>query len=181
MHKRALTSFLTLGGFLIAALSGIVLYTAPAGWAAKRSNWMFLGMDKYEWSDIHVVFGLLWLAAVVFHIYFNWKVLRAFIYQKAKGGLRLRKEMAIAGIVITAVFLMGLYRIPPVGYITRLSAEIKTRYAVQANREGNPGAWSNPIPVLNDNALHYSDQRSGRGPYGSGTFNPNAWGRRSTP
>ena len=132
MHKRAVVSFLNLVGFLIAAVSGLVLYITPNGWAAKRLDWTFLGLDKYEWSDIHIVFSILWVAAALFHLSFNWRVLKAFAYQKAKGGWRLKKELALTAALTALIWAATMYHVPPVSYITDLGDRAKESWVESA-------------------------------------------------
>ena len=161
MQKRGLTSFLTLGGFLVMVFTGIVLYIAPLGWAANRLDWTFLGLNKHQWSDIHVIFSMLWMVAGLFHLYFNWRVLKAFIHNKAHGGWRMRKELALAAVVMAVVMVCAVYQAPPVQYIVDLSDRIKSswitttptgEFADRSESESHPGigraggGWRQPGP-----------------------------------
>ena len=137
MHKRGFVSFLTLAGFLFVLASGIVLYVTPHGWAARGLGWTLLGLDKYDWINVHVAFSALWLIAVSIHIYLNWRVLKAFAYKKAAGGFRLKREMALAALIMLAVFLGSLYQVTPFNYLTSWGEAAKLSWLEDAG----PGAY----------------------------------------
>ncbi|MBU2549934.1 MAG: DUF4405 domain-containing protein [Proteobacteria bacterium] len=132
MNHRGLTSFFTLTGFLIMTVTGIVLYFVPQGRISYWMEWTFLGLTKTDWGNLHTVSSLLWAVAGGFHLYFNWGPLTAYIYRKARGGWRLKRELILASVVSVVVVVFSLYSIPPVSYIIDLGDYLK-------------GAWvSNP-------------------------------------
>jgi hypothetical protein len=49
INKRGLASFLTLFGFLIMALTGLILYIMPAGRVAYWIHWEMIGLSKTGW------------------------------------------------------------------------------------------------------------------------------------
>ena len=82
IHKRGLTSFFTLFGFLIMSITGLVLYVVPQGRIAYWVTWKFLGMTKTEWGNIHIISSILFILAGAFHIYFNWSILINYFKKK---------------------------------------------------------------------------------------------------
>lgn len=135
MHKRGLTTFLTLVGFILMTITGIVLYFTPQGRIAYWVNWTFLGLTKTDWTNIHIVSSLLWVVALAFHLYFNWKVLMAYIYKKAQGGWKLKKEMAISVLAGLIVWFFPIYQIPPISYITDLGAALSDSWVTSPEYE----------------------------------------------
>ena len=72
---RALTSVLMTLGFMMLALSGIMLFLAPPGRVANWTNWTLLGLRKSAWGGLHIWFGTLFLVLTAVHVFFNWRPL----------------------------------------------------------------------------------------------------------
>lgn len=125
MNYRVLTSFLMLTGFLVMTITGVILYFEPHGRVAYWTIWSFLGLTKEDWDTLHIISSMLWVVAGAFHIYFNWKVLKAYIYGKARGGRRQKRELVLASIITLVVVVSSLYQLPPIRYITDLSGYLK--------------------------------------------------------
>jgi len=135
IHKRGLTSFFTLFGFLIMSITGLILYIVPQGRIAYWVTWEFLGMTKTEWGNIHIISSILFIIAGAFHIYFNWSILLNYFKKKAEAGIRLKKELSIAGIVSLIIVAGALYSIPPVSYLLDLNEFIKDSWIVSDDYE----------------------------------------------
>jgi hypothetical protein len=125
LNKRALTSFLMLAGFLMMVISGVVLYIVPQGRIAYWVDWRLLGLTKADWGHIHTVAGLSILISAAFHIWFNWRALWHYAYDKVSQGLRKKREMAIAAIVTLVVVGSSIWVIPPLGSVVTLGEKIK--------------------------------------------------------
>jgi len=135
IHKRGLTSFFTLFGFLIMSVTGLVLYVVPQGRIAYWVTWELLGMTKTEWGNIHIISSILFIIAGAFHIYFNWSILLNYFKKKAEAGIRLKKELAISGIISLVIVVGALYSIPPVSYLLDLNEFIKDSWIVSDDYE----------------------------------------------
>ena len=72
---RALISVLVALGFLMLAVTGMVLFIAPPGRVANWTDWSILGLRKSEWGAVHIWFGLLFLAVSVWHLALNWRTM----------------------------------------------------------------------------------------------------------
>ena len=128
MNFRGLTAFLTLSGFLLMTLTGIVLYFEPEGRIAYWVDWTFLGLTKSDWGNIHVISSFLWVIAGAFHLYFNWKILMAYFYRKAKGGWNLKKELITAVVVSVLVVIVSMYPVPPFSNFLDLGDTLKSSW-----------------------------------------------------
>ena len=135
IHKRGLTSFFTLFGFLIMSITGLVLYVVPQGRIAYWVTWELLGLTKTEWGNIHIISSILFIVAGAFHIYFNWSILINYFKKKAEAGLRLKKELLISGVVSLIIVVGALYSIPPVSYLLDLNEFIKDSWIVSEDYE----------------------------------------------
>jgi predicted membrane protein len=135
IHKRGLIAFLTLSGFLIMVLTGIILYITPHGRIAYRVDWHFIGLTKVQWGNIHIISALLFLIAGIFHIYYNWKPLVNYIFNKVSGGLKLKKEMAITAGLSFVIFFSAIFQLPPLKYVTDLNEYVKESWIISREYE----------------------------------------------
>ena len=71
-------------------------------------------MTKTDWDNLHIISSFLWVVALLFHVYFNWGILKAYIYRKAKGGFQRKTEMAVALAVGVVVVIVSLHPVPPI-------------------------------------------------------------------
>ncbi len=169
MHKRSLVSFLTFGGFLILALTGLILYFTPQGSVANRLNWSFLGLSKHELSNVHVVFSFLWLLCVSCHIYFNYAVLKASFNRKGESGWRHGKEFFLATAILGLTLVGAINNWPPFSFIQDISGQAKSHWAATAENAQNGSYLRNQAQVYR--------QKDGFGP-GSGYGQGGGRGRR---
>lgn len=160
MHRRGLVSYLTLAGFLVVAATGLVLYAAPQGWAANRLNWTLLGLDRHEWTNVHTVFSLLWMGFVAFHIFLNGKVLKAFVYNRGRGGWRMKKELVVVAAVMIVALIGAVNLWPPFSYVVEAGRSIQAVWTGDLPAVGGPIAGASFGPG--------SGQGLGRGRGGQG-------------
>ncbi len=107
-HTRGFTSLLTTCSFLLLAITGIVLYISPKGRVAHWTGWTVLGIDKEQWSDIHMIVSLLFLISAAFHLYFNWRIFWGYIKKRLEASLNLKLEMLLA-LAITLLCCIGVF------------------------------------------------------------------------
>lgn len=132
---RGMTSLLSLFGFFIMSITGIVLFIVPHGRIAYWTEWKLLGMTKEQWGDIHILSMFLFLASIGFHIYFNWKPLVGYFKKRATKGIHLKKELAVTLVVSLLIVAGGIWRLPPLSYILDVDACIKDAWVVEKDYE----------------------------------------------
>ena len=135
IHKRGLTSFFTLFGFLIMSITGLVLYVVPAGRIAYWTTWEMLGLTKTDWGNIHILSSILFIVAGGFHIYFNWKPLMYYFKEKARKGVRLGRELAITSVISIWIVVSAVWAIPPLSYLLDFNEWLKETWIVQNEYE----------------------------------------------
>jgi len=135
IHKRGLTSFFTLFGFVIMSVTGLVLYIVPAGRVSYWVNWELLGLTKTQWGNIHILSSILFIVAGAFHTYFNWKPLMHYFKDRITRSVKLRKELWIATAVSILVVLSSLFPIPPMSYLLDFNQFIKDAWVVKDDYE----------------------------------------------
>lgn len=134
-HTRGLTSLCTLAGFLVMSLTGLVLYIVPQGRIAYWVDWTFLGLTKTAWGDIHILSSIFFVVAGAVHTYFNWRALLNYLRDKAKGTVKLKKEIAVATFAAVVLCVSGALKLPPLGYLLDLNETIKNAWVTSKDFE----------------------------------------------
>jgi hypothetical protein len=122
---RAFTTLSSLVSFILLCLTGIILYIEPHGRVAYWTKWSFLGLEKDQWGNIHILSGLLLLVAGCFHVYYNWKPLVKYLSGKIETALRYKRELVISGSIFLWIVVSGIWSLPPLTYVTDLAEIIK--------------------------------------------------------
>ncbi len=133
--KRRLVSLLTLFGFLMMSLTGVVLFVMPEGRVAYWVLWEFGGLSKTDWGNMHILSSMLFILAGAFHMYFNWKPLVRYFKDRLRGGLRIRWEIVVACACVFWILASALKPFPPLSYLLDLNSWIKGTWAAEDDYE----------------------------------------------
>ncbi|MCL4846731.1 MAG: DUF4405 domain-containing protein [Acidobacteria bacterium] len=139
-HWRSFTSFIITLAFVVITVSGLVLYVAPAGRVANWSGWRLSALDKAQWQAVHTIFAWLFVGFGILHLIFNWRVLLAHLWSKAKAGLHRRAEVVAAGVVTMLALVFTLAGWPPFSTIVALGESAKNSWAESRNEPPVPHA-----------------------------------------
>ncbi|HSP89439.1 MAG TPA: DUF4405 domain-containing protein [Vicinamibacterales bacterium] len=139
-HWKVFVSFYVVFSFLALAVSGIVLYVAPPGRVANWSVWQLLFLTKAQWQAVHTIVALAFLVAGAFHVYFNWKVLVAYLKSKLQSGLRMKRELAAASLTGVAILAVSMTGVPPFGTVMDVGEEIKNSWSTSSSEPPVPHA-----------------------------------------
>ncbi len=137
---RALTSVLMTLGFLMLALSGLVLFLAPPGRVANWTNWTMLGLRKSDWGGLHIWFGALFLGMSAAHVCFNWRPLAGYLKNRATRSLGFRLEWAVAAGLVVIVFGGTRAGVPPFSSLLAWNESLKESWDRPAERAPIPHA-----------------------------------------
>lgn len=137
---RALTSVLMTLGFLLLALSGLVLFLAPPGRVANWTNWTLLGLRKSDWGGLHIWFGTLFLVMTVAHVWLNWQPLVGYLKNRAMRSLGFRTEWAVAAVLVAIVFGGTRAGVPPFSSLLTWNERLKEGWDRPAERAPIPHA-----------------------------------------
>lgn len=110
---RAFVSLYITWSSIILLVSGIILYIAPAGRIAKWTHISLLGLEKEQWQALHTVFSFIFVIAIGFHLFYNWKPFISYLKDKFKQAFALRKELYATTLVTFAIFILTLWNVPP--------------------------------------------------------------------
>lgn len=110
---RRFITFHVVIAFLLMTITGLVLYVTPPGRVAHWTNWTLLGLSKSQWQSVHTIVTFLFIAAAGLHLYYNWRVLMAYIKTRMHSGIKSRRELS-AALLVNAVIITGtLFYLPP--------------------------------------------------------------------
>lgn len=139
-HWRVFVSFYVVLSFLMLTASGLVLYVAPPGRIANWSIWTMVALSKSQWQAVHTIGAFLFVVAAAFHVFFNWKVLMAYLRSKLVEGINRKWELASA--TAAAVFVVGVSvaGVPPFSTIMTFGEEVKNAWSTSATEPPLPHA-----------------------------------------
>ena len=131
MNMRKITSLTALLSFGVLVLNSVILYIMPQGRVAYWADWQMWGLDKTAWGNQHIIIGVLFLIAILMHIYYNWKPIVSYFKNKTRELKLFTKEVNIA-LVVTIVCVVGSYfTVPPFSWVLDLSESIKDSAGVK--------------------------------------------------
>ena len=135
MNLRRITSLTMLLSFLLCLLTSIILYIVPEGRIAYWSDWRLWGLSKTEWGNLHLNLGFLFLLTGLFHLFYNWSVVTAYMKNKAREFKVFTASFNVA-LIVTLVVGFGTYwKIPPMSIVLNLGHSIKD---AAAKKYGEP-------------------------------------------
>lgn len=124
-HAKGFTSLLLTLMFLALAFSGVILYVTPRGRVANWTGWTLLGLEKDQWQSVHTNVAVLFVAAALLHVVFNWPMLWGYVKRKGALALNMKIEM-LTGAVIAGLVLAGsVLGWPPFSSVMALNSQIK--------------------------------------------------------
>jgi hypothetical protein len=135
MTLRKVTSLTAFLAFIVMVVTGIVLYVVPQGRVAYWAEWRFLGGTKETWGALHILIGLLFLAAGILHIVLNWKPMVSYMKDRARQVKVFTPSFTVA-LLLTALFTAGAVAdLPPFSWVMDWNGRIKD---AQSRRFGEP-------------------------------------------
>ncbi len=141
--------YMTFSGLVI-AVSGVILYIAPAGRIAKWTHISIIGLEKDQWQALHTIFTFILLVSVGFHIYYNWRPLISYLRTRFHQKIKLRKEMWLSAAVTLLIFVFVLIDVPPFTTVMNFGESIKDGWATEQNEPPVPHAEEMSLAKLAD-------------------------------
>lgn len=135
MNIRKITSMTMLLSFILCILTSIILYIVPQGRVAYWADWHMWGMTKTDWGNLHINLGFLFIFAGLLHLYYNWKVITAYMKNKAKEVKVFTPSFNVALVLCLVVGLGTFLKIPPVYSVISFGDSIKD---AAAEKYGEP-------------------------------------------
>ena len=131
---RKITSLSITFSFFIMTYTGIILFIAPKGRVANWINWEFLGLDKTQYTNLHVTFMVLFIVGIFVHLYLNYRPLLGYLKNKARSFSLLTKEFILA-FGLNLLFVLGtLYYWVPFEQFLDFEDEIKSSWETKQDK-----------------------------------------------
>jgi len=92
--------------FIYLAFSGIVMFFIPPGRIAYWADWQVFGMTKTMYNQTHQTVSILFLAAMVLHIWLNWGAIMKYMKNRSGKFIFFTKETTL-GFVLSIIFIAG--------------------------------------------------------------------------
>lgn len=131
--------------FLIMTLSGIVLFLSPAGRVANWSNWRYIGLLKSQWQSVHTIFTFIFVIAISFHLFYNWRPLFAYLKMRIGTHIKLRKEIIGASLLALLVFALTVNDTTPFSSVMNFGQNLKDSWSTQNTEPPIPHAEEQTI------------------------------------
>ena len=135
LNVRALTAFIVAWAFAVAIVTGIVLYVVPQGRVAYWTDWDLIGLAKDAWSNIHIVFGAIFIVSGILHLYFNWKPFKKYLSERTAGHVHVKREVMIASAGTVLVVIAAIAIVPPVSWLFDLNQTVKQSWVTSPDLE----------------------------------------------
>ena len=131
---RRFTSLTITLSFLIMSYTGIILFLAPKGRVGNWTNWQLLGLEKTQYTNLHVTFMVLFLVGIIFHIYLNWSSLLNYLKNRTRTFSLLTKEFLLA-FGINLLFVVGtLYYWTPFDQFLDFQDDLKAMWEKKVDK-----------------------------------------------
>lgn len=125
MNFRRITSLVLVLSFVFVVLTSIVLYVVPEGRIAYWADWRWLGWSKEQWGAVHINTGFLFLAALIVHLWYNWKMIMAYLKDRSKRVKVFTREFNVA-LALLAITVLGThFMIPPFSTVLHIGEGFK--------------------------------------------------------
>ena len=122
---RSLIAFLVTWSFVVLTVTGIVLYVVPHGRIAFWTHWSLFGLEKEQWAGVHMMFGGIFIATGVLHLYYNWKPFKKYLAERAKGHIQVKQELVVSVALTGLIIALSVLDLPPASWVFAWNEQIK--------------------------------------------------------
>ncbi|ADU96901.1 glycoside hydrolase family 18 [Thermovibrio ammonificans HB-1] len=125
---------------LIAMLiTGTVLFIMPHGRVAYWTGWHFLGLDKDQWDNLHIIFGFIMVFFGIWHAALNWRSLVNYFKEK---------DFLFAGFFSLVVAVGAVLNVPPFKNFIEFGESIKQSWPKPKTMPPAPHAELFPLTKI---------------------------------
>ena len=132
---RATVSLLVASGFLVMAITGIMLYVAPPGRVANWTDWTLLWLTKDQWAAVHISSSLVFVLAGLMHLVMNRKPFFNYLHTRFHGHEMPRAEGVVAVVAVVALVWGTLANVPPISFLLDLNERAKLMWSTGVDAE----------------------------------------------
>ncbi len=125
---RAFITYLVALSFLVMLTSGLVNFLAPSGRVSRQVGWTLFGLDRAGWQSLHLSFAVIFVAAGLVHVAYNWKGLLHYLLDRASHHLTLKWEAVAALLVTLWLIASAVLALPPASNLHDLNAHFRQTF-----------------------------------------------------
>jgi hypothetical protein len=125
MSMRKITSLTATLSFIVVVVTSVILYIVPQGRVAYWADWRLWGLTKEAWGAVHMNIGLLFLLALLLHLYYNWKSLMTYLKDRSRRMRIFTPAFNIALLICTVTVTGTLFVVPPFSWVLDLNTAFK--------------------------------------------------------
>ncbi len=134
-NTRALISLLVASGFLVMAITGIMLYVSPPGRVANWTDWTLLWLTKDAWAAVHISSSLIFVLAGLTHLVLNRKPFFNYLHTRFHGHELPRAESLVAVAAVVVLVWGTLANVPPISFLLALNERAKLMWSTGVDAE----------------------------------------------
>ncbi len=133
---RKFVSLMLFYSLLVMLISGVVLFIMPHGRVAYWTGWTFLGLDKDQWDNLHIIFGFLMLFFSFWHLLLNWRAIVNYF----------KSKYFLVSTLLTVIIAVGaVSNLPPFKNFIDFGEKIKNSWPKPATMPPAPHAELFPL------------------------------------
>jgi hypothetical protein len=129
MHRQV-TSLVVLFAATVMMLTGLVMFLVPE----HGGSGYFLGLDRRQYTELHLTFMVPFILGVVLHIIWNWKAILAYFRSRPEKPSRRGAGIAIAAGIAVVFFAGTVAKMAPFTTFVEWGRSIS-----HGGAEGGPG------------------------------------------
>ena len=131
---RGFATLLLTAFWLWMCVSGFMCYIAPRGRDAHWAGWNIMGLDKDGWGSVHIISSFLFIGIGIWHLWFNWAIMKAHMIKGGKKAMVHKRELGAAFGISTLVMMLTIMQFQPLQAVSDFSEKLKDDYAQTIDR-----------------------------------------------
>ncbi len=120
---RRYASLFLLWSFGVLLVTGVVLYLMPHGRVAYWTGWRLWGLDKDQWTALHLTFGVMMLVSGSLHLWLNWGTVKR--YLGTAGKLFISREGLVSLLISAGLVFASVCNLPPSSTLVGVGERLK--------------------------------------------------------
>ena len=145
---RKITSLTLFFSGIVLLINSIVICLGPPNYVAHFCGWLSIGLTKCNWNAMHIMSGLLFIIAMIFHIYFNWKPMISYMKNRKQNFLFTTRAFVISFLLTAYVCTGAVLELPPMGQIIKWIRSVKVAHVQRHGAPPYGGAENAPIKII---------------------------------
>ena len=147
---RRFASLTLLFSFLSSLVTGVVCYITPTGRVAHWTGWVFLGLEKESWQEVHTTTSIIMLLAFLIHFWLNWGPIKHYLKRGATLFQGATLELLLALLLVVVTWVGTLQGWQPFLQIARWNGEIKSWWEEHSAQAPRPHAEDATLATVAD-------------------------------